>query len=508
MAIAPTAPERPRWSVVVPTVGRSTLGPLLDRLRAGGTGMAEIIVVDDRPVLERSVEAAVEPGTGGGAPVRWLASGGGGPAAARNVGWRAATSPWVVFLDDDVEVPEGWADAVSADLFAASPDVIGVQGRIVVPLPGDRPATDWERQVAGLADAQWITADMAYRKGVLCTVGGFDESFPRAFREDADLGMRASGHGQIIRGRRWANHPVRPAPWWISVTRQRGNADDVRMRAKHGSRWREACGAPPGRRPVHLVTTAALGAAAASMVAGHRRRATALATAWALLTGRFGWQRIAPGPRSAPEVAAMVATSVAIPPVATWWTLAGLAARARHPQRPDRRARAVLFDRDGTLVHDVAYNGDPERVVPVAGACRALARLRRAGLRLAIVSNQSGVGRGLITMEEVDACNERLQKLVGAVDLVACCPHVPEDGCACRKPEPGLVAEAAAAVGAPAGECVVVGDIEADLEAARRAGARAILVPNEATRPDEILRAPVVAADLAQATDMILAGLV
>src|SRR5690606_24122345 len=112
-------------------------------------------------------------------------SGGRGPAGARNDGWRACSAPWVAFLDDDVEVPTGWAIALAADLDACAAGVGGNQGRIVVPLPLDRRPTDWERSTAGLQDAVWATADMAYRRAALVLVDGFDERFPRAYREDA-----------------------------------------------------------------------------------------------------------------------------------------------------------------------------------------------------------------------------------------------------------------------------------------------------------------------------------
>ena len=165
---------------------------------------------------------------------------------------------------------------------------------------------------------------------------------------------------------------------------------------------------------------------------------------------------------------------------------------------------AVLLDRDGTLVHDVPYNGDPARVVPVDGARVSLDRLRAAGLALAVVSNQSAVGRGLVTSAQVDACMTRLAELVGDLGPVLVCPHTAADGCGCRKPAPGLVHAAAQAVGVPAGACVVIGDIGADVQAARAAGARHVLVPTPATRREEVEDADVVAPDLAAAVDLVL----
>lgn len=164
-----------------------------------------------------------------------------------------------------------------------------------------------------------------------------------------------------------------------------------------------------------------------------------------------------------------------------------------------RPPAAVLLDRDGTLVYDVPYNGDPDRVVPVPGAARALARLRHAGVALALVSNQSGVGRGLLTMDEVDAVNRRLEAIVGPLGPWFVCPHGPDDGCGCRKPAPGLLLAAAAALGVDPSDCALIGDIGPDVEAARAAGVRPVLVPTPATRPDEVAAAPEVVATLEEA---------
>ena len=171
-----------------------------------------------------------------------------------------------------------------------------------------------------------------------------------------------------------------------------------------------------------------------------------------------------------------------------------------------RRPEAVLFDRDGTLVHDVPYNGDPALVRPVHGAAEALRRLREAGIPTAVVSNQSGIARGLLTPEQVDAVNARLEDLVGPLGPVLYCPHGPDDGCGCRKPLPGLVLQAAERLGVPPQRCAVVGDIAADVGAALAAGARPVLVPTPVTRPEEVEAAPEVAPDLLAAVDLLLAG--
>jgi histidinol-phosphate phosphatase family protein len=165
---------------------------------------------------------------------------------------------------------------------------------------------------------------------------------------------------------------------------------------------------------------------------------------------------------------------------------------------------AVLLDRDGTLIHDVPYNGDPARVVPMPSARAALDRLRWAGVRLAVVSNQSGVGRGLLSLEQVAAVNRRVEELLGPLEGFFVCPHVPRHVCDCRKPQPGLMLQAAAALGVSPLSCAVIGDIGADVDAAIRAGARSILVPTPRTRYEEVARAPETASTLLEAVDILL----
>jgi histidinol-phosphate phosphatase family protein len=496
------------FDVVAPTIGRASLARLLDALAAaGGPLPGRVIVVDDRRDRRTPLLAAVPARLGDRVEV--LPGRAAGPAAARNLGWRASAAPWIAFLDDDVEPASDWLARLVDDLRDLPPDVAGSQGRIDVPHPPGRRPTDWERNVAGLAEASWATADMAYRRAVLARVGGFDERFPRAYREDADLALRvlATGAG-LVAGPRRTTHPVRPAGPWASVRAQAGNADDVLMRAVHGRGWRRRIGGAPGTIVRHVATTAvaalALGAAAA------RRPALAVAGAgaFAAAAAELAWRRIAPGPRTPREVATMVATSAVLPIAATAHRLRGLARLPRLLARggPVPRPDAVLLDRDGTLVEDVPYNGDPARVQPMPGARAALDRLRAAGIPLAVISNQSGVACGLLTPDDVARVNDRIEELLGPIGPWFVCPHSPDDGCACRKPAPGMLLRAAATLGVPAERCALVGDIGADVEAARAVGARAVLVPTPRTLETEILAAPEVAPDLARAVDLLLGG--
>jgi len=489
--------------IVIPTVGRPSLARLLDALEPFP---GRIWLVDDRPAAI-AVPLSIDAMRSGS--VIELRTGGRGPAAARNAGWRASGAEWIAFLDDDVVPPEGWGEALAADLAAVGERTAGVQGRIVVPLPADRRPTDWERNVKGLEAARWATADMAYRRAALKQVGGFDERFPRNYREDADLGLRLVAAGwEIVRGERTIVHPVGPAPPWISLRAQAGNADDALMRAAHGKRWRAAAGAPPGRLPRHAITATAGLASLAALCAGRPRAAAAAGALWAVGTAELAGARIAPGPKTPREIAAMLATSIAMPFFAVGQRLRGHArVQALRGAGRGRPPAAVLLDRDDTLIADVPYNGDPARVVPMPTARDALARLRRAGIPTAVISNQSGIGRGLLTEAQVRAVNAKVEALLGPLGPWLFCPHVPEEGCDCRKPAPGLVRAAAERLGVPPARCVVIGDVGADCEAARAAGARAVLVPTPRTRPEEVAAAPAVAPDLARAVELALGGL-
>lgn len=286
-----------------------------------------MVVIDDR--RDRTGPLVVD-----GPNVEVIEGRGAGPAAARNVGWRASDAAWVVFVDDDVVPSDSWLSDLEGDLSTAALDVVAVQGRVSVPLPPDRRPTDWERNITGLETAKWITADMAVRRSALEKVGGFDERFPRAYREDADLALRLQQEGgKLAMGERRMTHPVRPAPWWISLRLQAGNRDDALMTALHGRDWQDE-GAQGGRRRRHVATTVAGVTGVAGVVARKPLVAGAGLAGWAVGTVELAWARIAPGPRTPAEVGAMVATSLALPPVATWHWLAARVTRRRLLKQP------------------------------------------------------------------------------------------------------------------------------------------------------------------------------
>lgn len=304
------------FDIVVPTIGRTSLYELLRTLaNARGEVPGRIILVDDRretsqPLDQAQIDNRLRSRV---TIVRGKAA---GPAAARNTGWRESRAQWIAFLDDDVQVERDWIERAAADIAQLSESDAGSQGRVRVPLPQNRAPTDWERNVFGLQSSSWITADMIYRRSILEQLGGFDERFRRAYREDAELALRvfAQGYG-IRRGSRGILHPVRDADSWISVRLQAGNADDVLMFALHGPQWRKRANAPGGRWPYHFATVLCF-------------------TAWAALTAQFAWGRIVQGPRTPKEIGTMLVTSAVIPFAAVYHRLRGLVAVTSMLRRP------------------------------------------------------------------------------------------------------------------------------------------------------------------------------
>ena len=140
--------------------------------------------------------------------------------------------------------------------------------------------------------------------------------------------------------------------------------------------------------------------------------------------------------------------------------------------------RALFLDRDGTLIVDVGYPRDPALVEPLPGAIDALRELQQT-FALVIISNQSGLGRGLITEAEAAAVHARVVAVfaAGGVSFAGAfyCPHAPDAGCRCRKPAPGLLHDAARELGLDLAHSIMIGDKPSDLEAGRAAGCEHVL---------------------------------
>ncbi len=163
------------------------------------------------------------------------------------------------------------------------------------------------------------------------------------------------------------------------------------------------------------------------------------------------------------------------------------------------RRRFVLLDRDGTIIVERDHLSSPEQVELLPNSAEGLRRLRKLGLGLVVVSNQSAIGRGLFDEARLEAIHRRLRELLKAEDIeldaIYVCPHPPDAGCPCRKPETGLVQQAAREYDFDPGQSFVVGDKECDIEMGRRIGAVTILVQTgygaevvarSATKPDYV----------------------
>ncbi|HWC90926.1 MAG TPA: HAD family hydrolase [Pirellulales bacterium] len=172
--------------------------------------------------------------------------------------------------------------------------------------------------------------------------------------------------------------------------------------------------------------------------------------------------------------------------------------------------RYVLLDRDGTINVDCDYLCDPRKLELIPGAADGLRRLAGLGLGLVVITNQSGVARGLIQPEQLEAVQARLGELLAGegieLDGIYACPHGPTDGCGCRKPLPGLVEQAARALHFDPSQAFMVGDKASDIDLGRRVGAVTLLVRTgygAQTERAGLAGADYVVDDLAQAADVI-----
>ena len=142
--------------------------------------------------------------------------------------------------------------------------------------------------------------------------------------------------------------------------------------------------------------------------------------------------------------------------------------------------RYVVLDRDGTIIEECGYLSEPDQVVLIPGAAAALRELQQMGLGLVIITNQSGVGRGFFDLAQLERIHERLAQLLALegvrLDGVYVCPHRPEDQCACRKPNQGLLQRAASELGFSLKESIVIGDKPCDIDMGCAAGAITLLV--------------------------------
>ncbi|ODT46905.1 MAG: hypothetical protein ABS70_00090 [Nitrospira sp. SCN 59-13] len=315
--------DGPWLSVVVPTYRRPDLlqrclSTLCDQTME--KWRYEIIVVVDGGSEDIRQLITMMTASPGGPVIQYLATPARrGPASARNLGWRSARGGIIAFTDDDCIATPTWLESGWAAI--RSTGLSGVWGRIIVPIPEN--PTDHELCTKGLEQAPCATANCFYRKDALEEVGGFDERFTRAWREDSDLQFMllerhhrlAPCEGAVI------VHPARRAAWGISVALQRNNEFNALLYKKHPDLYRTLLHASAPWN--YYVGVAAMLLALGSLLA-HWPAGIVLGMAvWLALTAHFCWHRLRVTSKHWAHVCEMVVTSALIPPVAVYWRLKG-----------------------------------------------------------------------------------------------------------------------------------------------------------------------------------------
>lgn len=348
----------PIVSVVVPTCRRHDLLKACLAALDGqhfDAGGYEVLVCDDaaEEAARRLVASFAAQAAG---PIRYLpVLAGHGPAAARNLGWRAARGRLIAFTDDDCLPQPGWLRA-GVDALEAGADA--AWGRLEMPLPPS--PTDYELDAAGLSRAVFVTANCFCRRAALERVGGFDERFTAAWREDTDLYFSLLEGGCHVAHVPDAVvvHPVRPAAWGVSLRQQAKTRFDVLLRKKHPALYGRRI--PPLPRSYYAIVAALLAAAAGAVL---RQPALALSGALAcgVLTLLFCARRLRGASKAPSHVAEMALTSALIPPLSLYWRLRGLLAFRRvaasgssFAERLPAADGVVGVESIGALEHEVA----------------------------------------------------------------------------------------------------------------------------------------------------------
>jgi GT2 family glycosyltransferase len=262
-----------------------------------------------------------------GLQVRYIASPGPhGPAAARNHGWKAARGTVIAFTDDDTAATQDW---LANGLLAFEDETTdAIWGRIVMPMHG-RP-TDYELHAKGSESGEFATANCFVRKSVLAEIGGFDERYRFAWREDADLYFSLlSSEAKVVHWPRAVMiHPIRPVGWGISLSQQKKVLFDALLFKKYPELYRKKIRARV--RWDYYAIVASLLATFACLALGAWKSAAVAAIIWLALTMCFCIMRLKPTAKTPSHICEMLVTSALIPPVAVFWRIVG-ALRFRAP---------------------------------------------------------------------------------------------------------------------------------------------------------------------------------
>ena len=311
-------------SVVVPTCGRLDL---LDRCLDALTRQTlagpryEIIIVDDEPnhnTLHLVAGWRARTLERGPRLVYVSNAGQNGPAAARNRGWQVAQAPIVAFTDDDT-VPSG--DWLANALDAFEEHVDAVSGKVEMPMASMPRGLQLDAYM--LETSEFVTANCFCRKHVLEQLGGFDERFTSPWREDSDLHFRLLKMNATISHAPQALviHPVRPAPWGVSLLQIHKLAFDALLYKKHPELYRQKIERAPCWD--YYVIAAALLAALVGLAAGLKLLAALAGATWLALTARLCARRLSGTSKTLSHVAEMIVTSALIPPLAVFWRITG-----------------------------------------------------------------------------------------------------------------------------------------------------------------------------------------
>ncbi len=281
----------------------------------------EVIIVDDAdcPQTKCLVEQYAKNATLRGCTVRYLAAiDSHGPAAARNSGIHAARGEIIAFTDDDCIPSTGW---LQVGVMAFDDNVGAVAGQIVVPLPPS--PTDYEYNASHLAHSEFVTANCFVRRNALISIGGFDERFTAAWREDSDLIFTLQEQGAIYKVVQDAVviHPIRSAQWGVSIYQQRKSLFNALLYKKHPTLYRQKIQATPPWNYYAIagsLLVTLIGIISASWLLG----CFALGT-WIWLTSRFCLFRLKSTSHTPSHIFEMMITSCVIPLLAIYWRLRG-----------------------------------------------------------------------------------------------------------------------------------------------------------------------------------------
>jgi GT2 family glycosyltransferase len=242
-----------------------------------------------------------------------------GPAAARNFGWKQASGILIAFTDDDTLPDVDWLNNIWKAYNGEKE--IAYTGRIRVPLSS--PPTDYEKNTAGLETAEFVTANCCCTKAALERTGGFDERFSMAWREDSDLEFQLMLHQIPIIHLPDALvvHPVRRAPWGVSIREQKKGMFNALLYKKYPALYRKKIQPLPPWSYYGIVTATLIFIPA--VFTGYRSIAVACLMIWMVLTGSLIYKRLKNTSKKPVHVIEMIVTSVCIPFISIYWQLYG-----------------------------------------------------------------------------------------------------------------------------------------------------------------------------------------